>query len=64
MLIAQAKRIAPLAGKFLAGELVYERLLQPGSATVVGYQSSVRNGEAGMPSLLYRLAPAGFIEKA
>ncbi len=52
MLIAQAKRIAPLAGKFLAGELVYERLLQPGSATVVGYQSSVRNGEAGMPSLL------------
>lgn len=28
------------------------------------YQLSVRNGEAGRPSLLYRFAPSGFILKA
>ncbi|BCM94255.1 hypothetical protein IAD21_06158 [Abditibacteriota bacterium] len=29
-----------------------------------GYQLSVRNGEAGNPSRLYRFAPSGFVLKA
>jgi hypothetical protein len=28
---------------------------------LINYQSSVRKGEAGKPSRLYRLAPSGFI---
>ncbi len=33
-----------------------------GGIATTRYQESVRNGEAGSPSLLYKLAPSGFME--